>query len=664
MNNKGFTMVEIIATIALIGILASIAAVGVSRYKTKAVSNDYEALAKASYDAMEEYMMTHPYETKVSLETLEKEKLLSNRIDPGSKENDCTGTVIVDSNDGTDGKMDNGTYTVNLCCVTKQNTYTYPDGKVKKLTDKSKCEYVPEEPTPEPTPEPREKVKCNAGYYLPAKKDKCSKCTKGNYCIGGEWYIDEFIDQGLTPCPTGYTSEEGISTKNNCYINVNAGKYIKTNNSSTQTLCSSGTYKEEHKVYYGNKSECRICPQGYNHSSEGSKVKSDCFMKVPKNKYVKIERDNNSTKCEQGYTSAKHNVYYGKKSKCSTKPTCTIIATTQPNAKGWYNDDVIIKLNVTEDVYDMGLDKTPGSHNNKKTAHITTNGTTKYYGYVRNSHGSGECSLVIKIDKERPSISFDKVGKIGDSQIKIDNTKGTVIKNVYISDYELTINNDNVPISGVDITSFICTIEKEKGYGSSIDGKYQITDISANKKIIKPILRHDKENDSLVMRVNCSATVETGSGLIETKTTSDLIGNGWLKENGQWYYYSSGEKIEGWAYLYWYKGNSTGFWDWYYFYKGNETSQKNYCNGEGRAGQMATGWCRCLDTTKNNGKYPYYNYFVEDGGVVSLPESYGGKMTSVGSMIHSGEATIRGTKYNFDRNGFCISGPGCGKLNC
>ena len=61
MNNKGFTFVEILAVIVLIGILSSIAIIGVSRYRENAKNKDYEALAKSSYNAMEEYMMKHPY---------------------------------------------------------------------------------------------------------------------------------------------------------------------------------------------------------------------------------------------------------------------------------------------------------------------------------------------------------------------------------------------------------------------------------------------------------------------------------------------------------------------------------------------------------------------------------------------------------------------------
>ena len=102
-NNKGFTFVEILAVIVIIGLLSGISIAAFSKYKENAIKSDYEALARSSYSAMEEYMMSHPYDDKVSLETLEDENLISNRKDPGSKDTDCTGSVEVSKNAGSNG---------------------------------------------------------------------------------------------------------------------------------------------------------------------------------------------------------------------------------------------------------------------------------------------------------------------------------------------------------------------------------------------------------------------------------------------------------------------------------------------------------------------------------------------------------------------------------
>ena len=266
-NNKGFTFGEILAVIIIIGLLTGISIAAFSRYKENAIKSDFEALAKSSYNAMEEYMMNHPYENTVTLETLEKENLISNRKDPGSKE-DCTGTVEISKNTGTNGKIDDGIYTVNLCCISNQRTYTYPGGKSEELTDSSKCNYTPEEePTP-PSPN-NTKIKCAAGKYLPKNKTACANCTSGNYCLGGEWYKNTTKDQGLTPCPNGYKN-----------------------------------------------------------SSVGSKKQTDCYMKVAENKYVKNKKDKNATNCPAGYAKTAHNVNYNGTSTCSKK---TIVVTFNCN---------------------------------------------------------------------------------------------------------------------------------------------------------------------------------------------------------------------------------------------------------------------------------------------------------------------------------------------
>ena len=150
LDKKGFTFVEILAAIVIIGILMSIAIVGVSRYKDKAKNKDYEALAKSSYSAMEEYVMTHPYEDKASLETLVDNNLLSNRQDPGSPDNECTGYVDIDGTAGGSGKLDSGKYTVYLCCATYRKKYIYPDGTVEDYTGTDRCSLPDSGPTTPP----------------------------------------------------------------------------------------------------------------------------------------------------------------------------------------------------------------------------------------------------------------------------------------------------------------------------------------------------------------------------------------------------------------------------------------------------------------------------------------------------------------------------------
>ena len=138
-NNKGFTFVEILAVIVIIGILMSISIVGVSKYKEQAKNKDYEALALASKNAMQEYMMSHPYETRATLKILVEENLLSNRQDPGDNRRECNGNVIVEKQNSANEKIQDITYTVNICCASYKKAYIYPNKSEEPITDDAVC---------------------------------------------------------------------------------------------------------------------------------------------------------------------------------------------------------------------------------------------------------------------------------------------------------------------------------------------------------------------------------------------------------------------------------------------------------------------------------------------------------------------------------------------
>ena len=89
----------------------------------------------------------------------------------------------------------------------------------------------------------------------------------------------------------------------------------------------------------------------------------------------------------------------------SGKPTCNISADIGTNKNGWFNKDVTLTLNIGGDATSYGLDTNKSSTNKTKSKKVTTEGTTKYYGYVANSKGSSECEFEVKLDKTPPSIS-------------------------------------------------------------------------------------------------------------------------------------------------------------------------------------------------------------------------------------------------------------------
>ncbi len=79
-------------------------------------------------------------------------------------------------------------------------------------------------------------VVCSAGQYLPANATACTQCTKGSYCPGGTYNLDN-AEHGRTTCPTGYTSDAGASQQTQCYVNCGPGQY----KASTTSICENVT---------------------------------------------------------------------------------------------------------------------------------------------------------------------------------------------------------------------------------------------------------------------------------------------------------------------------------------------------------------------------------------------------------------------------------------
>ena len=84
-------------------------------------------------------------------------------------------------------------------------------------------------------------------------------------------------------------------------------------------------------------------------------------------------------------------------------PTCTIAASRGAYRGEWYKEDVGITM-TTYNATSYGLGTTAGIFNNSKYYNVTTEGNIIYYGSVKNSNGTGSCSITIKLDKTPPII--------------------------------------------------------------------------------------------------------------------------------------------------------------------------------------------------------------------------------------------------------------------
>lgn len=167
MNRKGFTLVEILATITLLGILTVMGIVGYTRYVDYAKNKSYKFMAKSIATAAEEYIMDTPsasvptktedtgtgkkYVLKndnspsIDLETLIEEGYINGAADPDNKGHNCKGKVTIGLVEGeSNGSLDQYIYVVDECCVNYKARYTYTfeidntTGKAKTIEEVSK----------------------------------------------------------------------------------------------------------------------------------------------------------------------------------------------------------------------------------------------------------------------------------------------------------------------------------------------------------------------------------------------------------------------------------------------------------------------------------------------------------------------------------------------
>ena len=149
-------------------------------------------------------------------------------------------------------------------------------------------------------------------------------CSKGTFNIGNSTACES--------CPSGYTSDPGISNINQCFINVADGKY-KTTPTGTETInCAAGTAKAAHRSYYNStdscpnctvgtysaagQAQCTNCPSGYTSVVKSTQI-SQCYISVPDGKYKTSPKGTETANCAAGTAKAAHLSYYNSSDSCS-----------------------------------------------------------------------------------------------------------------------------------------------------------------------------------------------------------------------------------------------------------------------------------------------------------------------------------------------------------
>jgi len=159
-----------------------------------------------------------------------------------------------------------------------------------------------------------------AGKYIKTQNSSTQEtCPAASYCPATKVYYGKYdTNGGRTACPSGYgASATGSDAAADCYMSVAAKKYVKTANDSTATACGTGTYKAAHTVYYGGTSTCSSCPSGYD---DGAAVatQGECVISVAGGKYIGTAKSATLSTCAGGTYKAAHTVAYGATSSCAT----------------------------------------------------------------------------------------------------------------------------------------------------------------------------------------------------------------------------------------------------------------------------------------------------------------------------------------------------------
>ncbi len=142
LDKMGFTLVELLAAVAILGILSGVAVAGVSSSQRKAREKAYDTMETSAYSAAQNYIQKHnsviPSTTgfddftsteyldnflnnpanykQIATSTLIEEGLLEDLKDPKAKSASCSGQVYVTKIKGAGGRLDTYSYLVIINC--------------------------------------------------------------------------------------------------------------------------------------------------------------------------------------------------------------------------------------------------------------------------------------------------------------------------------------------------------------------------------------------------------------------------------------------------------------------------------------------------------------------------------------------------------------------
>lgn len=137
-NNKGFTLIEILAAVVILGIISTIAVPAVYKYVTKTKDFSYENMYKTVYDAVKNYRIdtndvsangfSAPTYTKADINNFVELNYLDPLIDPADRSKKCSAEVYVFVCNNEDKTvLEDHSYSVQLTCSAHSSARIFND---------------------------------------------------------------------------------------------------------------------------------------------------------------------------------------------------------------------------------------------------------------------------------------------------------------------------------------------------------------------------------------------------------------------------------------------------------------------------------------------------------------------------------------------------------
>ena len=387
MNNKGFTMVELLVAMAIMGLLIIMAFPTIRAIQTNDTNKKFETFgktllsgAKLYVDSYGEDLFTSSLENEtVDITTAEmiKKQMVENST---VNETNCSESKVFVVKYGEDYS-----YCLYLLCKSG-NKVAYSSNDMNK---KAQCKKF-------------DTVSINYVYNGLTKTDLKTKGIT-NYTVLSPNTLFNTSTSSFDKWSYGgskYNPGDKIVGPINSNITFNA----TFKNTSPSTPPSTPSYTLTFDSDGGSK-----CDPLKIERQKNKKWGSLCTPSKSGNTFDGwyTAKNGKGTKITGNSTATSNITVYANWKASSTtgdKPTCTITASAKPNGNGWYSSDVKLTLTMSGGTAtSYGLDTKKNSTNKKKTVSISKTGNHTYYGFVKNSYGTGECSYTVKLDKTAPT---------------------------------------------------------------------------------------------------------------------------------------------------------------------------------------------------------------------------------------------------------------------